>query len=146
VEVALSADQLLFCRYLVDKRLGELRQAMAEPDEATRRDLDLGEATLAGIDATLSALTATAAMAPPPPPPPRAVTVGGRGTANVAPRRVSRPGGGAAPPPVVVQMDAGQPVVVQEPVDTGAAAAAGPRRVPRPTAEPMDVDVTGEST
>lgn len=141
VEVSLSADQLLFCRYLVDKRLGELRQTSTEPDETTRRDLDLGEATLAGIDSTLNALTAAAAMAAPPP---RAVTVGARGQANAAPRRVVRPGAGA-PPPVVVQMDAGQPVVVQEAVDTHDAQGAGPRRVSRPTAEPMDVDVTGES-
>jgi hypothetical protein len=142
VEVSLSADQLLFCRYLVDKRLGELRQAGTEPDETTRRDLDLGEATLSGIDSTLNALTAAAAMAAAPPP--RAVTVGSRGQANAAPRRVVRPGAGA-PPPVVVQMDAGQPVVVQETVDTHDVQGTGPRRVPRPTAEPMDVDVAGES-
>jgi hypothetical protein len=111
----LMADQLLLCRHLADKYLGELRAGIGEApvEEALANNVKLAEATIAAIDAAMVAMTAAAAIAATAavPPAPRAVAVGSRGGAHVAstPRRVARP----APPPVTVKMESGQPVLVQ---------------------------------
>lgn len=115
---ALTADQLLLCRHLADKYLGELRAAVgeAQPDEATTNNIKLAEATIAAVDATMAALTAAAAAAAVAvaAPPPRAVAAGSRSVqaATAAPRRVVR--SGPVPPPVAVKMD-GKVAIVQDP-------------------------------
>ena len=111
----LTADQLMLCRHLVDKYLGDLRKASdeAEADGATGDNIKLAEAAIITIDAQMAALTAAAAAAAAPPPPPRIVTGGPRQVAaGAGPRRVARPAG-PPPPPVVVRMDGGTP----QPVD-----------------------------
>jgi hypothetical protein len=129
----LSTDQLLLCRHLADKYLGELRTIAgdAQLEGSAADNVKLASSIISAIDAAMIARTtaeAAAAVAevvvitPPSPapravpPPPRAVVVGQRSQANtsVTPRRVSRP----APPPVIVKMDAGVPILQdQAPVD-----------------------------
>ena len=115
---ALTADQLLYCRHLVDKNLGELRAGLAEGADVPD-SVKIAEATIVAIDATMSAMTAAAATAAAAAaaaaaaPQPRVVT-GARSTQNsasAAPRRIARP---ASPlPPVAVKMENGQPVPIQ---------------------------------
>ncbi len=125
VPPALTADQLLLCRHLAEKYLGEARAAirLAESDGAAAADVEfaeativanvkLAEATIVAIDAAMTAMTAAAALAATPPPPPRTVATSGRstqGVSSVTPRRVARP----APAPVIVTMNAGEPVLVK---------------------------------
>lgn len=117
---SLMADQLLLCRHLTDKYLGELRAGVGEAsaEETTLDNIKLAEATISAIDGAMAEMTAAAAIAAAPaaPPPRRAVAAGARSAQNVAsaaPRRVMRP----APPPVSVRMDAGQPVLQADSVD-----------------------------
>jgi hypothetical protein len=122
---ALTADQLLLCRHLADKYLGELRTAAGEAqvDEATANNIKLAEATIVTIDKAMVASTAAAAAAAAAAAPaPRAVAVGargGQGAATSTPRRVARP----APPPVVVKMDSGQPILQADPTEPSGAEA-----------------------
>jgi len=125
----LTEDQLMLCRHLVEKYRSEMPIGTAEaPLEETIGDnAKIAEATIAAIDATMTAMVAMAAAAAADAtaavevdaeavatpstlsPPPRAVNAGTRsthGAASAAPRRVARP----APPPVVVKMEAGKPV------------------------------------
>jgi hypothetical protein len=106
---ALTADQLLLCRHLADKYLGELRAAVgeAQPDEATTNNIKLAEATIAAVDGTMAALTAAAAAVAAAPP--RAVAAGSRSVqaAATAPRRVTR----SPLPPLAVKMDGNVAIV-----------------------------------
>jgi len=111
----LTADQLLLCRHLADKYLGELRAAAGEAqlDEAAANNVQLAEAAIVAIDGAMAATTAAAAAAAVPPPP-RVVAAGPRtsqAAAAATPRRVARP----APPPVAVRMDGGVPVLDDDP-------------------------------
>lgn len=118
VASAMTADQLLFCRHLVDKYAGDLRAASGEAqlDEASTNNLQLAEATIVTIDSALEAITQAAAEAAAaavaPPPPPRAVAAGRSQTIVAGPRRVPRPG--APLPPVVVKMENGAPIPIDE--------------------------------
>lgn len=115
----LSADQLLLCRHLTDKYLGELRTASgeAELDEAATNNVQLAEATIATIDASMAAITAAAAAAAAVPPPQRVVAASPRSsqTPSATPRRVARPA------PVIVKMDGGVPVPDDESPNTDVA-------------------------
>lgn len=111
---ALSADQLLFCRHLVDKYVGEVKAAAGEAqlDETATNNLQLAEATIVTIDLAMEAITrataeAAAAVAAPPP---RAVAAGRSQATVAAPRRVPRPGS-PPPPPLIVKMENGEPVL-----------------------------------
>ncbi len=135
----LTADQLLLCRHLADKYLGEQRaggtsgEAQADgtvPDGAASVSEDnakLAEATISAIDAAMAQMTAAAALAAAAPtvttatatapsapvPPRRNISAGPRSAQNltVAPRRIARPAS-PPPPPVAVKMnDLGQPVL-----------------------------------
>jgi hypothetical protein len=113
VASSMTSDQLLFCRHLVDKYLGEVRAASGEAqlDEAATSNLQLAEATIVTIDLAMEAITRAAAeaAAAAAAPPPRAVAAG-RSQATVAgPRRVPRPG--PPPPPLLVKMENGEPVL-----------------------------------
>ena len=121
---ALTADQLLLCRHLADKYLGELRASTSEVevegvavDQAAADHVKFAEAMIVTIDVMMAAMTAAAAKAAAAaaaPPPPRVVAAGPRQVAaSAAPRRVSRP----APPPVIVKMDADRPIPVQGDAD-----------------------------
>ena len=114
----LTADQLLFCRHLADKYLGELRANLGEasPEGVTADNLKLAEATVTAIDIAMTMITTVAAVEVAAPPAARAVAVGSQHTQNAStttPRRVSRP----APPPVAVKMDAGRPIVQTDSTD-----------------------------
>lgn len=104
---ALSADQLMLCRHLADKYLGELRISGGEtPGEETAESIKIAEVTIVAIDASIAAMTAAAAAAAAAavavtPTPPRAANVRGSTHVTTAPRRVARPG--APLPPVVVR-------------------------------------------
>ncbi len=131
----LTADQLLLCRHLADKYLGEQRAADGEaqvdgaasdPTAGSQANIKLAEATIVAIDVAMAAMTAALAVAAAPRPipttaivPPRTVAAGTRssqGVASATPRRVARP----APPPVIVRMDADGPVPVQADPSTAA--------------------------
>ena len=122
----LTADQLLYCRHLVDKDLDAQRAASdgTEPSPTAAEIIRIADATIVAIDATLAALTAAEAQAAAEaaaieaaaaqqsqPPPPRRTIVGGprQVAAGAAPRRIARPAG-PPPPPVIVKMDADRPV------------------------------------
>lgn len=135
-EPEMSNDQLLLCRYALDK-LGELRATPGEtlPEGATDNSAQIAEA-IAVIDAKMVARTtaeAAAILAAEAPSvatpgtamrPPRVVVSSRSGLNNAAvtPRRVARPAapstGPRAPLPIVdVQMQGGQPVAKAQPAD-----------------------------
>lgn len=113
----LTADQLLLCRHLSVKYLDDQRALVGgdQTPEETPGNIQLAEATIAALDATMSAMTAAAAVVAAPVSPPRAVgnPRSVQLAASAAPRRITRPG--PTPPPVIVTMDSGQPVQSQDP-------------------------------
>jgi hypothetical protein len=116
VSSPLTADQLLLCRHLADKYLGEVRASAdeAQADGTVADNIKLAESTVVSIDAAMVAMTAAAAIAAAPTPPPQQRSqVAQRSTqvaASATPRRVVRP---SPLPPVIVKMDDGQPAVVE---------------------------------
>lgn len=135
----LSADQLMLCRHLVDKYLGELRASVATDAQAEGSaavNAELAAATIAAIDVAMLARTTAEAeaiveasaapaevLAPAAAPkrmaPPPRVVIGPRSVqagSAVTPRRVTRPAQGGGPLPMVsVKMDGERPVVVDPP-------------------------------
>jgi hypothetical protein len=124
-EPELTADQLLLCRHLVDKYLGEQRVGDGA-DAAVTVDTDnvkLAEATISTIDATMIARTIAAAQVAPVVGHvalrPRVLGTGPRSQINagMAPRRMGRPAA-SAPPMVSVKMEGDRPALVEEPSES----------------------------
>ena len=126
--IALTADHLLFCRHLVGKYIADQLVANEPAGEESDppENVEIAEATILAIDATMVAITsaAAAAMTPAPMPaspavPPRGVFASVRSSqvnSAAAVRRVPRPPTGSPPPPVTVTMDSsGQPVLHDPP-------------------------------
>lgn len=120
-EPELTADQLLLCRHLVDKYLGELRAGDDKEQIDGSATVKLAEATISTIDETMIARTIAGALADEPlaaPAPavghvaqrPRVLGTGPRSQINaaMAPRRMKRE---ASLPPVID----GDSALVEEP-------------------------------